>query len=87
MNVSLSSKWDEWIQGKVKTGLYQSASEVIREALRLLREREQLRELHRQELRRQIGIGTEQLDCGSSYPVDEKLIKKVKRRGRRKLGE
>ncbi len=40
MNVSLTPELEEWVQTKVATGLYTSASEVIREALR---------ELHRKE--------------------------------------
>lgn len=44
MNVSLSHPLEEYISQKVESGLYNSASEVIREALRLLQEKEQKRE-------------------------------------------
>ena len=44
MNVSLSSPLEDYINQKVESGLYNSASEVIREALRLLQEKEQKRE-------------------------------------------
>ncbi len=40
MNVSLTPTLEELVQRKVATGLYNSASEVIREALRLLEERD-----------------------------------------------
>lgn len=40
MNVSLTSTLEEYIRRKVATGLYNNASEVIREALRLMVERE-----------------------------------------------
>ncbi len=40
MNVSLSPHFDKLIAEKVKSGNYNSASEVIREALRLLEEKE-----------------------------------------------
>jgi len=40
MNVSLTPKLETYIKGKVASGLYNNASEVIREALRLLLERE-----------------------------------------------
>jgi antitoxin ParD1/3/4 len=41
MNVSLGTKWDQFVEGRVESGDFQSASEVIREGLRLL-EREEL---------------------------------------------
>jgi putative addiction module CopG family antidote len=40
MNISLTPKLEMYIKGKVASGLYNNASEVIREALRLLFERE-----------------------------------------------
>lgn len=40
MNVSLTSKLEEFVRRKVASGLYSNASEVIREGLRLLVERE-----------------------------------------------
>ena len=40
MNISLTPKLELYIKGKVASGLYNNASEVIREALRLLFERE-----------------------------------------------
>ena len=36
MNISLTPKLEEMVKSRVKSGLYNSASEVIREALRLL---------------------------------------------------
>ena len=36
MNVSLTKRQKEYVQGKVRSGHYQSASEVVREALRVL---------------------------------------------------
>lgn len=41
MNVSLSVPLEEYINKKVESGLYNSASEVIREGLRSLQEKEQ----------------------------------------------
>ena len=40
MNVSLTPRLEAFVKRKVKTGLYNNASEVVREALRLLHERE-----------------------------------------------
>jgi antitoxin ParD1/3/4 len=41
MNVSLGQRWEDFVENKVKSGDYQTASEVLREGLRLL-EKEQL---------------------------------------------
>ena len=43
MHVSLTPRLEEFVRGKVDTGLYNNASEVVREALRLLRETEQVK--------------------------------------------
>lgn len=42
MNVSLTTELEHYIDGKVETGLYNNASEVVRESLRLLKERDDL---------------------------------------------
>ena len=42
MNVSLTPELEQYVNGKVQSGMYHSASEVIREGLRLLKEREEL---------------------------------------------
>jgi len=43
MNVSLTPELEKFIAGKVATGRYQTASEVAREGLRLLEERDQIK--------------------------------------------
>jgi antitoxin ParD1/3/4 len=43
MNVSLTPELEEFVATKVQSGRYNSASEVVREALRLLEEHEQAR--------------------------------------------
>jgi antitoxin ParD1/3/4 len=46
MNISLTPELERLVDEKIKTGLYQTASEVVREALRLLQQRDdQLRRL------------------------------------------
>jgi antitoxin ParD1/3/4 len=59
MNVNLGPTLDEFIAELLKTGLYQSQSEVVREGLRLLKEREELKSLRLAELRREIASGSE----------------------------
>jgi antitoxin ParD1/3/4 len=72
MNVSLTPELESFIQGKVNTGLYYSASEVVREGLRLLQERDQLQQLRLRELRQDIQVG---LDSGDATPLDIQAVK------------
>ena len=65
MNISLNPHFEELVKSKVESGLYNSVSEVMREALRLLEERDQLRELRLEELRREIQKG---IDSGAANP-------------------
>jgi antitoxin ParD1/3/4 len=71
MNVSLTPELEMLVTRKVETGLYQSASEVIREGLRLLDEKDRLRELHFAEVRQKIQSGLDQLDRGEGIPGDQ----------------
>jgi antitoxin ParD1/3/4 len=51
MNVSLTPELEQLVAEKVESGMYPSASEVVREALRLLKERDELRQARLEELR------------------------------------
>ena len=71
MNVSLTPELERLVQEKVESGLYNSASEVVREALRLLRERDEVQRMRLEELRREIQIGIDQADRGELIPGEE----------------
>lgn len=75
MNVSLTSKLERWIANKVAEGKYQTASEVVREAVRQLADREERRELELARLRRQVDIGLEDIRKGRVAALDMKQIK------------
>ncbi len=64
MNVSLTPELEKLVENKVQSGRYQSASEVIREGLRLLDDQDRLRAVQIEEVRRKIQIGIDQLDRG-----------------------
>ena len=70
MNVSLTSELEKMVNERVRSGMYSSASEVIREALRLLNEQEQLRRQRLEELRKEIDIGLEQANRGEVAPLN-----------------
>ncbi|AUS99139.1 type II toxin-antitoxin system ParD family antitoxin [Nostoc sp. CENA543] len=67
MNVSLTPELEKWVQSKVESGMYTSASEVIREGLRLLKEQDALKEIRLAELRREIQQG---INSGESTPLN-----------------
>ena len=52
MNVSLTPELEQFVQGKVESGLYNNASEVIRESLRLLKEHDAVRLKWREQVER-----------------------------------
>jgi antitoxin ParD1/3/4 len=70
LNVSLTPELEQFVQSRVASGRYQTASEVIREGLRLLEEREQAREAAIEELRARIRRGIEQADRGELLDGD-----------------
>ena len=71
MNVTLSPELEQIVNQRLATGLYNSVSEVIREALRLLHEQDQLLEFRLEELRREIDIGLAQLRNGEGIPGEQ----------------
>jgi len=79
MNVNLTPQLEELVRAKVDSGMYSSASEVVREALRLMDEQDRLRQVKFDELRREVRKG---LDSGESEPWDAAAVK-AKARARR----
>ena len=57
MNVNLTPRLEELVRAKVASGLYTSASEVVREALRLLEEQDRLRAAKLEQLRQDVSHG------------------------------
>ena len=66
MNVHLTPELEQLVQTKVKTGRYNSASEVVREALRLMEERD----LAKADIRKKITAGMESLRQGKGIDGD-----------------
>jgi len=85
MNVSLTRRFQRMIDRRVASGRYGSASEVVREALRLLEERETLQQARLQQLRRDVTIGIRALETGDVMPFDRALVASVKAEGRQRL--
>ncbi len=87
MNVSLTLELEQFVNEKVESGMYYSASEVIREGLRLLREQDTLRQMRLEQLRKEIAVGIEQADRGQFVDGEEffrKLEEKSSKRREKK---
>ena len=64
MHVSLTPKLEEFVKTKVDSGLYNNSSEVVREALRLMQEHEEVRRLKLERLREELTKGDADLVAG-----------------------
>ena len=71
MNVSLTPELEKFVNSKVQAGRYNSASEVVREALRLLEEHEQVRATQLAEFNKELGRRLAALDNGERANPDE----------------
>jgi antitoxin ParD1/3/4 len=76
MNISLTRELDEFVTKKVKGGSYHTASEVIRDALRLLVEQDKLYQIRLQELRKAVKDG---LESGEPIPA-ESVYRELRRK-------
>lgn len=89
MNISITPELEKFVQQEVKTGLYQSASEVVRAALRRLREDKESKPRFivstKEELEEKLLEGIEQLDRGEGIPAERVFAElKVRRAQRRR---
>ena len=82
MNISLTPELEKYIQEKVKSGLYTSVSEVIRESLRLMHTYDDLQKQQINKLNQDIEKGLIQLKTGDKVLASEayqRLKKKIKK--------
>jgi antitoxin ParD1/3/4 len=66
MNVSLTPELEQFVSAKVESGRYNSASEVVREALRLLEEHDIARAAQLAEFNEELGRRLATLDRGDA---------------------
>jgi len=77
LNINLTPQLEKLVRQKVESGRYNSASEVVREALRLMEEQNEMHALQLERLRRDIRQG---LESGPPRPWS---VAEMKRRGRK----
>ena len=74
MHVVLTPQLEDMIRQKIEDGSYRDASEVVRDALRLMAERDQ-----RQRLRASLALAEEQIERGEGIAWEPKLVERLKR--------
>lgn len=77
MNISLTPELERFVDGKVESGVYKSASDVVRESLRLLKEHDEVN----MKWREQIEQGTLQAERGELVDGDtafDRLDERIK---------
>jgi antitoxin ParD1/3/4 len=79
-SVALGEHFEAFVKAQISSGRYNNVSEVVRDGLRLLEDREAVRLAKLEKLRADIQAG---LDSGSAGSLD---INAVKQRGRARLG-
>ena len=71
VNISLTPELDAFLQSRVKSGRYQTSSEVVREALRLLQREEKGRDLAFKQLKAKLERGAGQAERGELLDGDQ----------------
>ena len=73
MHISLTPELEARIKARVETGLYNNASEVIREALRFMETHEDwIHEIKLARLREQLTVGVNQLNQGKGIAIESR---------------
>lgn len=85
MNVNLTQELEKLVQKKVRSGRYNSASEVVREALRLMEQQDELRSLQIQQLRSRIGKGLKEAASGDGVDGEAFVQGLINNLGARKV--
>ena len=92
MNILLTPDLEDLVNEKLKSGQYNSPSEVISEGLRLLKEQDQLKELRREELRKEIMKGIDDIRHGRYVTLEtpedfDNFAEKIKKEGVERLAK
>lgn len=89
MNINLGSQWQTFVDERVQSGRYVSASEVVRDGLRLLQAQEAMQAARLDAVRAEVDRGIAALDRGEGRSLDpdglSAYLDDVDRRGRERL--
>jgi antitoxin ParD1/3/4 len=82
LNISLTPELDEFVRGRVDSGRYQTASEVVRDGLRLLELQERDRDAAHSALKKKLKLAAANADSAAAVDGEEfieKLIERLRR--------
>ena len=82
MNISLSPDLEQFVNQQVAKGTYASVNDVIRDSLRLLKDREEQDATRLEELRREIAVGIKEADNGELLDGPE-VFRRLRERAQR----
>jgi antitoxin ParD1/3/4 len=85
MNVSLTPELENYIQQNVKSKMYQTASEVVREALRLHKKQQENDQAKLAALRSDIHVAAEESKRGEGREFTRAVAEEIIAKGRRRL--
>jgi len=87
-NISLTDHHDDLIETKIQAGEYANASEVVREGLRLIQERDQELAARVDAIKSRVAVGLEQAARGDLVEgsIDE-IRERIRRRAEERLGD
>ncbi len=79
MEITLPAELEKLINERIESGFYDSPGEVVREGLQLLKEQDQLRQIRREELRREIQKGIDDMREGryKTYNSAEEMMEDI----------
>lgn len=80
MNVSIGERWEGYVEALLKTGRYGSASEIVREGLRLVEERETKLAALRETIEASLARGGQNSDDDIDIQLD-KVAEELKSQG------
>ncbi len=81
MHISLTKNLDNLVKSKVKSGLYNNASEVVREALRMMHEKDKAQEARYEHFKREVILGVEAAERGEfSERTPQEIIRDLENR-------
>jgi antitoxin ParD1/3/4 len=79
LNISLTPELDEFVRGRVSSGRYQTASEVVRDGLRLLELQERDRDAAHSALKKKLKLAAANADWGAPVDGEEFIVKLLDR--------
>lgn len=87
MNVSLTPELEKYIQKQVASQRYQTASEVVRQALRIMQHSEAYDKARLDALRQNIQVGLDALDRGEYVQGKNLSVERIRKMDIREFGD